>query len=346
MMNTTNSLTPGLSLFSRNKRHFHKYGIVIAFFVLCLIVTAVGELEVANGAWSNNYFLSHENMLIVLRQISINGILAIGMTFVIITAGVDLSVGSVLALSGIISARFATNNSGLAIGDTAHAILLPLVIALAIGTVCGLLNGTILARYRLQPFIVTMGMLSAARGLTLLTTDGNPVSQLNNDFRLLGNGYILGIPVPVIIFAMLFILAWIVLNKTLFGRYIYAVGGNQKSARTSGINVIKIKVLVYTLCGALAGIAGLILTARTGSAQTNAGEAYELDAIAAVVIGGTSMAGGVGTLIGTLFGILIIGVMNNGLDLLGVQSYYQQIIKGALIVVAVLLDPSRKQQRD
>ncbi len=346
MMNTTHSITPGLSLFARNKRHLHKYGIIIAFFVLCLVVTAIGEVQVAKGAWNSNYFLSNENMLIVLRQISINGILAIGMTFVIITAGVDLSVGSVLALSGIVAARFATTNTGLAIGDTAHAVLMPLIIALGIGIVCGLLNGTILARYRLQPFIVTMGMLSAARGLALLTTDGNPVSQLNPDFRWLGNGYVLGIPVPVILFVVLFALAWILLNKTLFGRYVYAVGGNQKSARTSGISVVKIKVLVYTLCGALAGIAGLILTARTGSAQTNAGAAYELDAIAAVVIGGTSMAGGVGTLVGTLFGILIIGVMNNGLDLLGVQSYYQQIIKGALIVVAVLLDPSRKQQRD
>ncbi|MCW1876798.1 ABC transporter permease [Erwinia sp. INIA-01] len=345
-MNSTHSLTPGVSLFARNKRHLHKYGIIIAFFVLCLVVTAIGEVQVAKGAWSSNYFLSNENMLIVLRQISINGILAIGMTFVIITAGVDLSVGSVLALSGIVAARFATTNTGLAIGDTAHAVLMPLIIALGIGIVCGLLNGTILARYRLQPFIVTMGMLSAARGLALLTTDGNPVSQLNSDFRWLGNGYVLGIPVPVILFVVLFALAWVLLNKTLFGRYVYAVGGNQKSARTSGISVVKIKVLVYTLCGALAGIAGLILTARTGSAQTNAGAAYELDAIAAVVIGGTSMAGGVGTLVGTLFGILIIGVMNNGLDLLGVQSYYQQIIKGALIVVAVLLDPSRKQQRD
>lgn len=260
-----------------------------------------------SGAWSSNYFLSNENTLIVLRQVSINGILAIGMTFVIITAGVDLSVGSVLALSGIVAARFATNNSGLAIGDTATAVMAPLIVALGIGIVCGLMNGTVLARYRLQPFIVTMGMLSAARGLTMLTTNGNPVSQLNSDFRWLGNGYVGGVPVPVIIFIVLFALAWLVLNKTLFGRYIYAVGGNPKSARTSGINVTRIKILVYTLCGALAGIAGLILTARTGSAQTNAGAGYELDAIAAVVIGGTSMAGGVGTLVGTFFGVLIIG---------------------------------------
>ncbi|EEO91239.1 Ribose ABC transport system, permease protein RbsC [Yersinia pestis Pestoides A] len=187
------------------------------------------------------------------------------------------------------------------------------------------------------------GMLSVARGLTLLTTGGNPVSQLTDEFRWLGNGYILGIPVPVLIFIILFAIAWFVLNKMTFGRYVYAVGGNEKSARTSGINVLRIKVAVYTLCGILAAIAGLILTARTGSAQTGAGVSYELDAIAAVVIGGTSMAGGIGTLRGTLFGVLIIGVMNNGLDLLGVQSYYQQIIKGVLIVFAVMLDPSRKQ---
>ncbi|TCL05898.1 MULTISPECIES: ABC transporter permease [Sodalis] len=345
-MNSTYSALPRASFFNRNKRRLHKYGIIIAFFILCLAVTVIGEVQVTNGAWSSNYFLSQDNILIVFRQISINGILAIGMTFVIITAGVDLSVGSVLALAGIVAARFATTNSNMAIGDTANAILIPTLVALGIGLVCGVINGTILARYRLQPFIVTMGMLSAARGLSLLTTDGNPVSQLNDDFRWLGNGYILGIPVPVVLFAVLLVLAWIVLNKTTFGRYVYAVGGNQKSARTSGINVLKIKVLVYTLCGAMAGIAGLILTARTGSAQTSAGTAYELDAIAAVVIGGTSMVGGIGTLVGTLFGVLIIGVMNNGLDLLGVQSYYQQIIKGALIVIAVMLDPSRKQQRD
>ncbi|WP_300000888.1 ABC transporter permease [uncultured Cedecea sp.] len=345
-MNSTKTLSPPTSFLARHKGSMHKYGIVIAFFVLCLIVSLIGEYQVSQGVWSSNYFLSNENMLIVLRQVSINGILAIGMTFVIIAAGVDLSVGSVLALSGIVAARFATNNAGLSIGDTANAVMLPLIVALGIGIICGLINGTVLARYRLQPFIVTMGMLSAARGMSMLTTDGNPVSQLNSDFRWLGNGYIADIPVPVVIFTVLFIGAWIVLNKTIFGRHVYAVGGNQKSARTSGINVFKIKVLVYTLCGCLAGVAGLILTARTGSAQTNAGAGYELDAIAAVVIGGTSMAGGVGTLVGTLFGVLIIGVMNNGLDLLGVQSYYQQIIKGVLIVVAVLLDPSRKQQRD
>ncbi len=164
----------------------HKYGIIIAFFALCLIVALIGEYQVAQGAWSSNYFLSNENTLIVLRQVSINGILAIGMTFVIITAGVDLSVGSVLALSGIVAARFATNNSGLAIGDTATAVMAPLIVALGIGIVCGLVNGTVLARYRLQPFIVTMGMLSAARGLTMLTTNGNPGFAIEQRFPLVG----------------------------------------------------------------------------------------------------------------------------------------------------------------
>lgn len=326
-------------------KSLNQYGIIIAFLTLCIAIAIAGQIAVSQGYWSENYFLTKENAIIILRQVSINGILAIGMTFVIITAGVDLSVGAILALAGIIAARFATTGN-LAIGDTASAFYLPILIAIAIGALCGFINGTIIAKYNLQPFIVTMGMLSVARGLALLSTDGNPVSQLNSDFRWIGNGYIFDtIPVPVVIFFLIFIFAWILLNKIPFGRYIYAIGGNEKSTRTSGINVFKIKVIVYTLCGILAAIAGLVLTARTGSAQTNAGTAYELDAIAAVVIGGTSMVGGVGTLMGTFFGILIIGVLNNGLDLLGVQSYYQQLIKGILIVVAVMLDPSRKQRR-
>lgn len=326
------------------KKNIEQYGIIFAFIFLCLSITIAGEFFVANNTWNENYFLTQENFLIILRQVSINGILAIGMTFVIITAGVDLSVGSVLALAGILAARFATSGS-LAIGDTQNALWIPIIVAILIGAICGFINGSVIAKYNLQPFIVTMGMLSIARGLTLISTNGNPVSQLNHNFRWLGNGYILNIiPVPVIIFLIIFIISWIILNKMPFGRYVYAVGGNEKSTRTSGINVIKVKILVYTLCGVLAGIAGLILTARTGSALTNAGNGYELDAIAAVVIGGTSMIGGVGSLMGTFFGILIIGVLNNGLDLLGVQSYYQQLIKGVLIVGAVMLDPSRKRR--
>ncbi|WP_035387236.1 ABC transporter permease [Ferrimonas senticii] len=323
----------------------HKYGIVFAFLALCAIIAVLGEYCIYTGLWDSNYFLTQSNFLSVLRQVSINGILAIGMTFVIIIAGVDLSVGSVLALAGIVAARFVTNTADMAIGGFDSPILLPLMIAIMIGAVCGFINGYIISKFRLQAFIVTMGMLSAARGMAMLTTDGNPVSSLDRGFRAIGNSYTFGIPTPVLIFAVIFIACWFLLNKTVFGRYVFAVGGNEKSAQTSGIDVHKVKVAVYTLCGVLAAIAGLILTARTGSAQTSAGFGYELDAIAAVVIGGTSMAGGLGTLTGTLFGILIIGVMNNGLDLLGVQSYYQQIIKGGLIVAAVMLDPSRKQTR-
>lgn len=322
-----------------------KYGIIFAFLFLCLAVSILGQYFVSTGSWDSNYFLTKGNFLSILRQVSINGILSVGMTFVIIIAGVDLSVGSVLALAGIVAARFVTRSDVMAIGDFNSMILLPFLVAILIGALCGFINGYVISKFKLQAFIVTMGMLSAARGMTMLTTDGNPVSSLERGFRVIGNSYILGIPTPVIIFTVVFGAAWILLNKTLFGRYVFAVGGNEKSARTSGIDVDKIKIAVYTLCGVLAAIAGLILTARTGSAQTNAGFAYELDAIAAVVIGGTSMAGGVGTLVGTLFGVLIIGVMNNGLDLLGVQSYYQQIIKGILIVSAVMLDPSRKQSR-
>ncbi|WP_261882437.1 ABC transporter permease [Vibrio pelagius] len=322
-----------------------KYGIIFAFLFLCLAVSVLGQYFVKMGTWDSNYFLTQGNFLSILRQVSINGILAIGMTFVIIIAGVDLSVGSVLALSGIVAARFVTKSDAMAIVNFDSLILLPFIIAITIGALCGLVNGYVISKFKLQAFIVTMGMLSAARGMTMLTTDGNPVSSLERDFRVIGNSYVLGIPTPVIIFGVIFVVAWVLLNKTLFGRYVFAVGGNEKSARTSGIDVDKVKIAVYTLCGVLAALAGLILTARTGSAQTNAGFAYELDAIAAVVIGGTSMAGGIGTLTGTLFGVLIIGVMNNGLDLLGVQSYYQQIIKGILIVSAVMLDPSRKQSR-
>lgn len=323
----------------------HKYGIIFAFLFLCLAVSVLGQYFVSTGSWDSNYFLTKSNFLSILRQVSINGILAVGMTFVIIIAGVDLSVGSVLALAGIVAARFVTSSEAMAIGNFDSMIILPFLVAIFIGALCGFINGYVISKFKLQAFIVTMGMLSAARGMTMLTTDGNPVSSLERGFRVIGNSYVLGIPAPVVIFAVIFAAAWILLNKTLFGRYVFAVGGNEKSARTSGIDVDKIKIAVYTLCGVLAAVAGLILTARTGSAQTNAGFAYELDAIAAVVIGGTSMAGGIGTLVGTLFGVLIIGVMNNGLDLLGVQSYYQQIIKGILIVSAVMLDPSRKQSR-
>ncbi|WP_242465086.1 ABC transporter permease [Rhodospirillum rubrum] len=321
-----------------------KYGIVFAFLGLCVLVSALCQLKVIQGSWPENTFLSVNNLMLILHQISVNGVLAVGMTFVVISAGIDLSVGSVLAFSGMMAASMATRSVGVTPWSGTYPVIFPIIAALGVGALCGGLSGWIIARFRIQAFIATLGMLLAARGFTMSVTGGNPISGLSPDFRWFGTGKLFEvIPVPVVILALVFLLAWVILNKTVFGRYVYAVGGNEKSARTSGINTGAILIWVYVVAGFLAGVAGVILTAKTGSAQTSAGSSYELDAIAAVVIGGASLAGGVGRLTGTFFGALIIGVMNNGLDILGVQSFYQLIIKGGLIVVAVILDPSRKQ---
>lgn len=258
------------------------------------------------------------------------------MTCVILTRGIDLSVGSLLAFSGLVAASFA--------GAGASNLALALAAGLGAGLLLGMCNGALVARLALPPFVVTLGMLSVARGLTFIYNDGMPIAGLSPELRYLGQGMCAGLPVPVLILAASFALFWFVLRYTSFGRYIYAVGGNERSARTSGIRTRWVIFAVYAISGLLSGLAGIILAARTTSALPQAGVAYELDAIAAVVIGGTSLSGGVGTLTGTLAGALIIGVINNGLDLLGVSSYYQQLIKGAIIVLAVLLDVSRRKQ--
>jgi putative xylitol transport system permease protein len=310
-----------------------EYGIFIAFLILVVILSL-----------SNPFFLTAGNISNVLLQTSINGVLAIGMTFVILTRGIDLSVGSVVALAGIVSASFATTSATAAVSGAPYPVFVPIAVGLAVGVACGGLVGTIVSRFAVPAFVATLGMLSAARGLTLIYGNGRPVPALVPEFRWIGTGNILGVPMPVVILAVVFLLSWWVLSRTRFGRYVYAVGGNPHAAKTSGINVTRIRLLVYVISGALAGLAGMILSARTGSALPQAGIAYELDAIAAVVIGGTSLAGGVGRITGTLIGALIIGVMNNGLDLMGIQSYYQQILKGALIVGAVMLDQKRNQE--
>jgi len=300
-----------------------QYGIIIAFLLLCVALTFL-----------NKYFLTPENISNILLQTSINGILAMGMTLVILTGGIDLSVGSVLAFSSIVAATFVT-------GDNAHSPLVALIVGVATGAVLGLINGCIIAYLKIPPFVATLGMLSVARGLTYAYTGGMPVPNLSESFLNLGEGSLLGVPVPVPIFLLIFAILWVVLNHTTYGRSVYAVGGNVKSARTAGIATNPVTASVYVIAGLLAGLGGLILTARTSSALPQAGVSYELDAIAAVVIGGTSLSGGVGSIAGTLLGALIIGTINNGLDLLGVSSAYQQIVKGCIIVVAVLLDYSR-----
>lgn len=301
-----------------------RYGIVIAFFVLCGVLSGLNE-----------YFFTQRNITNVLRQASINGILAIGQTFVILTGGIDLSVGSLVAVCGILGALFVTgaNPAGPAVA---------LIVGISAGAGFGVISGALVGRLRVPAFVATLGMLSVARGLTFISNDGMPVPNLAASFLILGQGFVAGVPVPVVLFGLAVLVAWILLRFTTYGRYVYAVGGNERSARTSGIATRWIIFSVYVISGALAGLSGLLLAARTTSALPQAGLSYELDAIAAVVIGGTSLTGGVGSVIGTMFGALIIAVISNGLDLMGVSSYYQQVIKGAIIVLAVLLDTSRR----
>jgi putative xylitol transport system permease protein len=310
-----------------------RYGIFIALVVMCLTLAVISE-----------NFLSTRNILNVLRQTSINGILAIGMTFVILTRGIDLSVGSVVAFAGLVAASLATTAATGMVGDGPYPALLAIAAGLAVGMACGAMSGVIVSRFHVPAFVATLGMLSAARGLALIYSGGRPIPSLTEEFRWIGTGSIWGIPVPIFLLLGTFAIAHFVLTQTRFGRHVYAVGGNPHAAKVSGLPVRGIRFSVYVIAGALAGLAGMILAARTGSALPQAGIAYELDAIAAVVIGGTSLAGGVGRVTGTLIGALLIGVMNNGLDLMGVESYYQQVIKGILIVAAVMLDQSKNKQ--
>jgi inositol transport system permease protein len=278
-------------------------------------------------------FLTVPNLINLVRQISINGILAVGVTYVLLTGGVDLSLGSLVALTGVIAACFAHP------GD--YPLIFPVLMGIGAGACCGVLNGFVITRGRVAPFIVTLGMMTAARGLALVISAGRPVSNLRSDFTRMGSGDLAGIPAPTIIFAIVAFLSHLFLRNIQLGRYIYAVGGNENAARASGINVNRVKLFAYTVCAGLAGLAGVVLASRITTGQPNAGIGYELDAIAAVVIGGTSLNGGAGGVGGTVLGALLMGVINNGLDLLNVSSYYQQIVKGLIIVGSVWLDPAK-----
>ena len=284
-------------------------------------------------------FLTKSNLLNVFRQTSINAIIAAGMTFVILTSGIDLSVGSILGFSGAIAAKMlATGNN----------IFLALLVAMVIGAISGILNGIIITKGKVQPFIATLAIMILLRGATMVFTSGRPIAvsgdKVSPIFRWVGTGNIGGIPVPIIIMAIVFIICYYILNHTQFGRHIYAVGGNEEAALLSGVNTDKVKILAYTISGILAAVAGIIVTSRLSSAQPTAGDGYELDAIAAVVLGGTSLVGGQGTVIGTIIGALIIGILNNALNLMDVQSYYQMIAKAIVILIAVLLDKKEKSK--
>ncbi len=294
----------------------------IGLIILCIIISLLSPR-----------FLTTANILNVLRQTSLNAVMAIGMTFVILTGGIDLSVGSVLAFSGMVAAGL--SHSGM---NAAGAI----IVGLIIGTVLGFFNGLAVTKGNVPPFIATLAMMTMARGATLVYSNGQPKTGLGDDFFFLGNGKVMAIPFPAIVLIIVLIIAYYILSQTATGRYVYATGSNEKAAGLSGIKTERIKILVYAVSGFCAAMSGMIVTSMLNSASPTAGSGGELDAIAAVVLGGTSLSGGQGNVGGTIIGALIIGVLNNGLNLLNVSSYYQQLIKGVVILGAVLIDRKRR----
>jgi ribose transport system permease protein len=317
-----------------NKDFLKKSQSLIALFLLCLIISILSDK-----------FLTTNNLWNVLRQISVNVCISVGMTLVVLMAGIDLSVGSILAFTsavcaGLLKNGIAIESLDMFIGFTATGGVLS---AILIGLALGLFNGWVITKFSLPPFVATLAMLTIARGATMLYTQGIPISNLGPNFEFIGSGWFLGIPLPVwISFVMVFAVLFIT-KKTAFGRYIYAIGGNEKAAFLSGINISRVKLAVYGIAGMMAAVGGVLVTSRLNSAQPNAGTSYELDSIAAVVIGGTSLSGGVGTLTGTVIGAVIIGVLNNGLVLLNVSPFWQQVVKGLVILLAVIIDKKSKK---
>lgn len=310
-----------------SKRWFSKAWLLEqkSLIALLLLIVVVSTL-------SPNFFTLN-NIFNILQQTSVNAIMAVGMTLVILTSGIDLSVGSLLALTGAVAASM--------VGADVNA-LVAVVGALALGAAIGGVTGVIIAKGKVQAFIATLVMMLLLRGVTRVYTDGSPINTGFSDnadlFSWFGIGRPFGIPTPIWLMMIVFLSAWYVLHHTRLGRYIYALGGNEAATRLSGISVDKIKVIVYALCGLLAALASVIEVARLSSAQPMAGNGYELDAIAAVVLGGTSLAGGKGRIMGTLIGALILGFLNNALNLLGISSNYQMIVKAVVILLAVLVD--------
>jgi ribose transport system permease protein len=307
------------------KKRLNKLGPLLALVVLVIFVTIM-----------NPSFMSPTNLLNLLRQVSTNALIAFGMTFVIITGGIDLSVGSTLALSSALMAGMIASglNPVLAMG-----------MGLVLGAFLGACNGVMITKGKMAPFIATLATMTIYRGLTLVYTDGNPITGIGDSFifKYMGRGYLFGIPFPVVVMLLFFGVLYVLLHKMTFGRKTFALGGNEKAAFIAGIKSDRIKIAIYSISGLMAAVAGIIITSRLNSAQPTAGNAYEMDAIASVVLGGTSLSGGRGRLVGTLIGALIIGTLNNGLNMLGVSSFYQQVVKGVVIIIAVLLDRKNKK---
>lgn len=329
---TINVKTPGSV--KKSNTVLARFQSLIALFVLCLVLSLL-----------TNKFLTVDNAWNVMRQISVNICIATGMTLVVLTAGIDLSVGSVLALSGAVAAGLLRDGLQFSAANLYVGFTLPgaVLAGLAVGAVLGLFNGWTITKFKVPPFVATLAMLTIARGLTLLWTKGFPISNLGSNFDYIGTGWFLGIPVPVWISGLIVSVAVLLTRKTKLGRYIYAIGGNENAATLSGININKVKLAVYAIAGALAAMGGIVVTSRLDSAQPNAGISYELDAIAAVVIGGTSLSGGKGSIMGTVLGAIIIGVLNNGLVLLNVSPFWQQVVKGFVILLAVIIDKANSK---
>lgn len=297
-----------------------KSGSLIGLIVLFVVIACL-----------NSSFIDPGNLKNLLRQVSINALISFGMTFVILTGGIDLSVGSILALSSALMGSFIVGGLDPILG---------IVFACLIGAALGAVNGLVITYGKVAPFIATLATMTIFRGMTLVYTNGNPISGLteNEAFLNFGQGYFMELPVPAVMMLIMFGILYFILHKTPLGRKTYAVGGNEKVSYIAGIKINRIKIFAYTVTGMLCGMAGAILTSRLNSAQPTAGTGYELDAIAAVVLGGTSLSGGKGRIVGTLVGALIIGTLNNGLNILNVSSFYQQVVKGIVILLAVLMD--------
>lgn len=311
------------------KNNLKRFQSLIALVVLCLVLSFLTDK-----------FFTAANGINVLRQVAVNVCISTGMTLIVLTAGIDLSVGSVLALCGAITAGLLKNGIQIPSADLyiGFTILGAILGALVVGSLLGWFNGFVITKFKVPPFVATLAMLTIARGFTMLYTEGHPISNLGEKFAVIGAGSFLGIPVPVWIATVVVLLAVFITRKTKLGRYIYAIGGNETAAKLSGIRINRVKLTVYSLGAALAAIGGIIVTSRLDSAQPNAGMSYELDAIAAVVIGGTSLNGGRGSVWGTVIGAVIIGVLNNGLVLLNVSPFWQQVVKGGVILLAVIID--------
>jgi ribose transport system permease protein len=302
----------------RLREIFNKYGIYLVLLALIIIFGIASPV-----------FLTPQNLFNILRQVAVVGITAVGMTFVMITGGIDLSVGSIIGLTGIVTAMLMV--SGI------HPVF-AVIVALIVGIIIGLINGFLVNEAKIPPMIATLGTMTAWRGLTYFITGGMPVFGFPESFTVLGQGTLWGIPIPVIVMVSVFIFGYFILNRFTIGRHIYGVGGNEEASRLSGVNVKKIKYLVYAICGFLCGVAGVILLSRTNSGQPKAGTGYEMDIITGVVLGGVSITGGEGKIMGVLAGIIIMGVLSNGMIIVNIGDYVQRIIQGAVLIAAVAFD--------